>query len=333
MVDPLEIIQNFINYIETNEGLSTSTGDKYMGYLVRLNQYCIDNDLQLLRLDTERAEHFTGLHLHELGLAPRSRKAVVSCVRKFYAWCFKKGLIDEDPARELTQPKAGRRIGNKIELDNMEKLIMAPGLDTFLGLRDTAIISVLSGCGLRASGLVSLNESSLIFVKEKEREKLYLKLIEKEDKQRIVPAPNEVWALIRAYLGHPELNEFDRSLEDGDKVLFVKTRDRTIPLNEFHGDNTRLKRKAINNLINKYGALTGIPSDQLGPHAMRHLYGTELTEDNVDVAVRQELMGHEDIKSQAIYNHMAMRKLRKEVDRANPLSKINTPVTDLIKEL
>ncbi len=333
MADSIEIIQNFINYIETSEGLASSTGDKYMGYLLRLDEYCQDNDDQLLQLDRETIEHFTGLHLHELGLAPRSRKAVVSCVRKFYTWCYTNGLISEDNARDLKQPKAGRRIGNKIELDSMEKLIMAPGIDTFLGLRDTAMLSVLSGCGLRASALVNLNESSLIFIKENGRERLYIKVIAKGDKERIVPAPDDVWALVRAYLGHTELNEFDRSLEDGDKVLFVKTRDRTIPLNEFNGANLRLKRKAINNMINKYGELAGIPSNQLGPHAMRHLYGTELTEGDVDVVARQVLMGHEDVKSQAIYNHMALRKLRKEVDRANPLSKIRTPVTELVKEL
>ena len=38
-------------------------------------------------------------------------------------------------------------------------------------------------------------------------------------------------------------------------------------------------------------------------------------------------------KSTAIYDHMAMRKLTREADRANPLAKIKTPVTDLLKKL
>ena len=63
------------------------------------------------------------------------------------------------------------------------------------------------------------------------------------------------------------------------------------------------------------------------------MYGTELAEADVDLLMRQALMGHEDPKSTAIYTRLAMRKLALIVDEANPLRHITTPVSELLREL
>lgn len=334
MADSLKIIDDFCIYIETSEGLSLETSRKYRGYIEKLLVYCEGRELNYLQVDADQLEDFTGLYLHELGLKPLSRKAVVSCVRKFYWWLAKKKVTESNPAASLPQPKAGRRIPNKLELENFQKLIMQPGLDDFKAVRDTTIIAVLGGCGLRVSGLVNINVSDLIFTHDKNgNEELVIKVKEKGEKERLIPAPPDVWALIRAYLGHDGLKEYDRSLDDGDQVLFVKMNDRTIKPHEFHGENVRISRKGVYKMIIKHGEDAGIPSHELGPHAMRHLFGTELTESDVDPVIRQALMGHEDTKSQAIYNHMAMKKLRKDSERGNPLGKIVSPVSELLKQI
>ncbi|MDD4927498.1 MAG: tyrosine-type recombinase/integrase [Methylotenera sp.] len=66
---------------------------------------------------------------------------------------------------------------------------------------------------------------------------------------------------------------------------------------------------------------------------MRHLFGTELVESDVGMLSAQKLLGHADPKSTELYTHLAMRKLTGDIDKANPLGKINTPVTDLLKQL
>ena len=117
----------------------------------------------------------------------------------------------------------------------------------------------------------------------------------------------------------------------GDQVLFVSTRNRTVPPHEYHGERRRLRRQAVVAMVKRHGK--GIPEEQLHPHALRHLYGTELREDDVDLITRQRLMGHADPKTTAIYDHLAMRKVTRDVDRANPLAKIRTPASDLLKQL
>ena len=82
-------------------------------------------------------------------------------------------------------------------------------------------------------------------------------------------------------------------LPNGDKVLFVSTMNRTVTPDQYHGERRRLNRRAVLQMMKKYGKRAGIPEDQVHPHAMRHLFGTELAEDGVDIIARQRLLGQE----------------------------------------
>jgi site-specific recombinase XerD len=52
------------------------------------------------------------------------------------------------------------------------------------------------------------------------------------------------------------------------------------------------------------------------PHALRHSFGTSLAEAGVDLAVIQELMGHDHVDSSAVYVHLAPAHLRAAYDAA-----------------
>jgi len=329
-----QLFADFESFLEHNEGRSPRTSSKYIGYLRKLQAWLEEKNLSLEQVTTDQLEEFTGIYMHHQGLRPRSRRAVVSGVKKFYGWLRRKKIITVDPAKELLSPYAGRSLPVPMDLHHAESLMMAPGMKSFLGRRDTAIISLMIGCGLRVSGVIGLNESNLVFYPdERKRERLAVRVMEKGKKERIVPAPDECWALLRAYLGDPELDEIDRSLPNGDQVLFVSVGNRNVPPDKYHGEARRLKRGAVWDLIRKHGKHAGIPKHQLHPHALRHTFGTEMAEAGIDILERQALMGHADASSTEIYTHMAQRKLRSAIDKGNPLRRINTPVTELLKSL
>jgi site-specific recombinase XerD len=326
------LITDWQSWLRHNKGRAETTTTKYGQYLQRLQSFL--DGKPLLEASPQELEHFVGLHTHKQGLSPRSRRALVAAVRGFYAWAAGPGRrTHRNPAKAVEYPNAGRRLPVAMGLDNAERLLMQPDISTFIGVRDAAMLSVLIGCGVRVSGLVGMNESGLLFYRDGDVERLAIKVREKGGKERIVPAPVETRLLIRAYLGHAELEDIDRSLQDGDQVLWVSTRNRTVPEDRYHGEARRINRRTINDIILHYGEAAGIPKAQCHPHALRHLYGAELAEEDVDLLKRQALLGHEDPKTTEIYTHMAMRQLAKEVDRANPLRKIRTPVTDLARAL
>jgi integrase/recombinase XerD len=327
-------VRAWLEYKRHNQGLSKATIAKYDQYLYRLETFLSERGLDHLSVTTEALVEFCGIYAFKQGMAPRSRVAITSAVRGFFAWMTKFGLRREDPAAIIEYPKAGRRLPRFPTLVQAEKLLMEPDLDTLMGIRDAAIIATLMGCGLRLSGLCGLNESALIYYEDEHgRERLQIRVVEKGRKERIVPAPEEVRLFVRAYLGHPDLAAIDRTLPGGDRVLFVSLNNRWVQAHEYFGEARRLAPRSVQDMIEMYGRRARLPREICHPHALRHLYGTELAEEDTHILDMQVLLGHNKPASSAIYTHVAMRKLRTAVDKGNPLGKMRTAVTGLAKQL
>ncbi len=330
-----DLILEYLGWFEHNKGRAVSSVNKYIVYLrnlaVWLNR---THGRQLLQATRQDLEEFTGLEAHRNGMSPRSRRPLVAAIRGFYKWAIDQWYIQQNPAAALPYPTSGRRLPKPMGLKHAERLIMQPDLNEFIGVRDAAILSVFIGCGLRLGGLALLNQSNLVFLPDDDGvEWLVIRVIEKGDKERLIPAPHETRLLVRAYLGHPELKTIDRTLPDGDQVLWVSVNNRKVPEYDYNGEHRRLAERSISDMVVKHGTAAGIPRQECHPHALRHLYGTELTEGNVQQRKVQVLLGHSDMKSTAIYQHVAVRSLMKEVQRANPLAKMRTPVTGLANHL
>lgn len=323
-------VETWLERKQLNEGRSALTVSKYRGYLTRLHDYlATEQSVELLQADTEMLLDFSGLFMHRQGLSPRSRRALVASIRGFYAWANKQGLINGDPAKNLDYPKAGRPLPDVAQLQTLERLMMAPDINTLKGIRDCAMLAMLAGCGLRRAGLCSLNESNLIWTTLEEKKRLLVRVTEKGDKERVIPAPGEVFLLLRAYLGHPDLAPIDRTLEDGDRVLFISLNNQRITPDKYHGEARRISPKSVDDMIKHYGRQLDLPAKELHAHAFRHAFGTQLAEDGVSLREIQDLLGHQDPKSTEIYTRLATQRLARTVDKSNPLAKIRTPVKGL----
>lgn len=328
-------IDAYMTHLEAARGRQARTVEAYRLALARLAEFMEGRSI-LTASDLE-LEAFAGLWLHKRGVVARSRKPYVSAVRGFFSWARRRGLVQHDPAAELAHPKTAKPLPHALSLDNAERLMWAPDLSTFAGLRDATMMAMLLGCGLRVSGLVGLNEGDLSTVQIDGKPRMLVRTTEKGQKERLVPMPREAEMLMRVYLEHEELQQYDRDVTTAkgrpDRVLFVNTNNRTVPAHEYRGEAVRLGRRSVWRAIQDYGQKLGIPAQQLHPHAFRHLFGTELAEDDVDLITRADLMGHSDPKSTAIYTSLSMRRKAKVVDASAPIAKIKSPVSELIKRL
>lgn len=344
-VSPPEI-DAWKTHLEVSLGRSPLTAQKYSQYLLRLADWLAKppKEPQLRPVSGAKsmleATHadllvFSGIWAHKQGLSAQARQPMVSALKSFYAWAVSAGHMVESPAARIEPPKAGKSLPKAASLEWAQKLMGAPQVDTFRGLRDALIFALLIGCGMRVSGLCGLNESSLRWsLDEKGFERLSLLIREKGGRERLVPAPPEVAMLIRAYLAHPDLQAIDRTLPNADQVLLVATvpNGRTPP-QDWHGERRRITRRSIVDLLRKYARIARIDPALAHPHALRHLYGTELAEHDVDVIQRGALLGHADPRTTEIYTHLAQRKLRQAVDKANPLQKLRAPLLDSLRAL
>ena len=323
-------IDRWLKYKQFNQNRAGNTIVRYRGYLKSLADYLPDD---LLNATTEQIETYTGLHLHKEGFAGVSRHVAVAAIRGFYDYLLTHGVIQVNPAKSLPYPKKSLKLPVSFGLENAEAILMMPDISTFIGLRDMCMMAVLIGCGLRVSGLCSLNESSLVWFRHDDLDRLSLKVIEKGDKERMVPVPLEATLLLQAYLGHNELAAIDRQLADFDRVLFITTQNRIVPNYDYIGESRRMTPRSVDKIIKKYAAQAGVPVTHAHAHAMRHLAGAEMAEASMTSFEIQAMLGHASPTTTAKYLHLANRKLTTLGDKSNPLGKITTPVTGLRKEI
>lgn len=335
-----QAIDAWLEWLEGSKGRSKRTVEAYGLAVRRLREYLALDGVALLDVDAVQLEVFTGLHLHKAGVVARSRAPYVSALRGFFAFAHERRMVSRNPAAKLEQPKTGNPLPRTISLANAERLMWAPDMGTFIGIRDAAMLAILIGCGPRVSGVVGLNEGSLRPMQIGSDQRLAVVFKEKGSKSRMVPLPKEAEMLLRVYLGHEELQAIDRDImvKEGqgthpDRVLFVSVRSTRLTPDQHRGEKRRLTRKAVHDMVQRYGRRLGIPEEELHPHAFRHLFGTELTEDDVSLASTQDLMGHVDPKSTSVYIQLAQRRKAAVIDKAAPLAKMRTPVSDLLKRL
>lgn len=329
------LVDAWLQHLEMSRGRRPRTIETYGLALARLLEFMAGKPLA--EAEAIELETFGGLWLHKRGVVARSRKPYISAVRMFYAWAVASGRMKRNCAAQLEHPKTGRPLPHALSLASAEKLMWAPDLNTFGGIRDAAMLALLMGCGLRVSGLTSLNEGALRNSEVGGKVRLVLNVVEKGEKERMLPVPKEAEMLLRIYLDHEGLQGVDRDVLDAkgraDKVLFVNRRNSRVPVHEHRGEAVRFGRKAVWKMIQHYGQKAGVPEKERHPHAFRHLFGTELAEDEVDLIMRQQLLGHTDPKSTAIYDEMSMRRKTRVMDRSGPLGKMKTPVSEVLKRL
>lgn len=323
-------LEAWLEFNQHNRGHAGTTLGSYRAAVRLWAEWCASQRVQMTRATPDQVQRWTGIELHKRGLSSATRRVFVSALRGWYRWLLARRVIPANPCEGLPYPKLGRSLPVPMPVADAEKLLAGCDLDTFAGVRDIAMLAVLLGCGPRVSGLTAMNEGDLLWtVSEQGFEELTIRLREKGAHERYVPAPEETRLLVRAYLGHPELEEIDRRLPDGDQVLWCNQHNSHTLGPDHRGEARRLTAWSVWQMIKRRGETAGIEARYLHPHAFRHLYGQELAEGDVALLTAQRLMGHTDPKSTAIYSHIAFRKLRKAAQEANPMRRIKSPASGL----
>ncbi len=327
------LIDDYLTYFEHTLGRSAGSVDNYGRHLRRLADYLKSQNLTLKKVQAQQLEAFTGIEAHNTGFTVNGRRPIVAALRSFYGWCKKYGHTETNPAEYLPYPRPVQNLPVPISPRNAEKLLNSIPLDNFRDIRDAAIIALFLASGLRLSGLRNLNQSNLFEMEVDGKDRLFIRVIEKRKKERIVPVPDVMRLFVIVYLNQPEYQQAPVTTEAGEKVLFINTRNNRIPTHEYYEERRRLSVRYIEKMMHKHGAAAGIPPDQLRPHAIRHLYGTELAEDGVDLHRIQLLLGHADLRTTTQYIHLAQRELFRIVNESSPLAKIDTTMHQLQKQL
>jgi site-specific recombinase XerD len=181
-------------------------------------------------------------------------------------------------------------------------------------LRDRAILEVLYGCGLRATELCTLQLANVNL------EDRIMRVTGKGNKTRLVPIGRKACEAIQNYIEHerPRLIAATKPQWGRDHYVPVPAKPRPqLFLSRRRGKTLTYVR--IWQLVKELARLAGFDK-RIYPHLFRHSFATHLLENDCDLRVIQELLGHADITTTAIYTHLDMRKLKEVHKRCHPRS-------------
>ena len=286
----------YLDYLTVERGLAANTRASYSADLLKFLSYLKDREVH--DWSQVRFADIMGFlsRTQEQGLAPGSRARLLSALRGFFKFMVRDSHLKESPAANLTSPRLRRHLPAVLSVREVERLLAQPNPDLPLGQRDTAMLEVLYGTGLRVSELTALTLGRV------NMEVGFLLVTGKGSKERIVPMGEAATEAVRQYIleSRPRLLKGKVS-----EILFVTNR------------GSGMTRQGFWKLLKKYAREAEIQK-VLSPHTLRHSFATHLLERGADLRSVQMMLGHADISTTQIYTHVARDRLRKVHQKYHP---------------
>ena len=221
----------------------------------------------------------------------------LSTLKNFFKWLARYDILRNTALYVIRTPRRAKVLPKALEVNDTFNVIdEAQNLasNSWQGLRDTAIFTLLYGCGLRISEALSLNVGDI-------GNNDFLRIKGKGNKERIVPLLPVVVENINKYLA-----ECPYQPKQGEPLFLGARGDRLVP-------------RIIQRQMQKIRAYLGLP-DNLTPHALRHSFATHLLAEGTDLRSIQELLGHASLTTTQRYTDVQIETLKKEYDKAGLLS-------------
>jgi len=233
-------------------------------------------------------------HRRNDGLSPRGVQRALSAIRGFFRYLTREDILENAAAFALKAPRAKKSLPRPLSEDDTRRAIAEAGENevAWIGLRDTALLMLLYGAGLRISEALSLKRGDVPLG-------AVLTILGKGKKQRVVPVLAAVREAIARYAkAVPFAGE-------AASPLFLSRRGRAMSAREAQA------------LMQNLRGRLGLP-ERATPHALRHSFATHLLANGGDLRIVQELLGHASLSTTQVYTELDTAKLSEVYAKAHP---------------
>lgn len=234
-------------------------------------------------------------HERGRGLAARSLARALSAVKSFSRFMADRDNVDPVAILSARAPRFQAKLPRPLEVADAKAVLAnveLQSLEPWVAARDTAVVTLLYGCGLRISEALGLTGAASPLPE-------VLRITGKGGKERIVPVLPQARAAVAAYA---KLSPFDLT---HDQPLFRGARGGAL--------NPRLVQK----VMEQTRMQLGLPATAT-PHALRHSFATHLLNAGGDLRTIQELLGHASLSTTQAYTAVDAARLMEVYDRAHP---------------
>ncbi len=309
-------IASFLGYLSGERRASAHTVAAYRRDLQQLLDYAREHrcgPAELADVDRPLLRAWLAQLSQTRTGATMARK--LATIRAFFVFLERRGVLESSPAALLVSPKLRRKLPAFLSVDAAAQVIDAPqaagravsprATEAAL-LRDSVLLELLYGSGLRVSELVGLDLGDVWLEAEQ------LRVFGKGSKERIVPLGSVAKQALVRYLARRHELCHPKTGECHPRALLLGAR------------GQRLGARRVQVLVQRYGA-AGAARPDLHPHALRHTCATHMLDGGADLRAIQQMLGHKSISTTQRYTHVSLEQLLRTYDRAHPLARARPP--------
>jgi integrase/recombinase XerD len=231
-------------------------------------------------------------------LATNTQLARLGCIRRFFAWLCRDGVLPANPASDLDLPrKQARALPRCLAPDEIERLFAMPDTSSPFGLRDRCILELFYSCGVRRTEMTRLDLGDY-----DPHARTLLVRRGKNGKSRLLPVGGHAAAWLDRYLA--EARPLIAFLP-AESALFLSGYG--TPFSPVYLGNwvaTQMKKAGVR----KGGAC----------HLFRHSCATDMHRGGADIRHVQEMLGHARLDTTQIYTHVSITALQEVHTRCHP---------------
>lgn len=281
-----EAIDSFLQHIKRS-GASAHTVTNYAVDLAQFSEYL--EGQEMVYLEELEIGHVRGFvrSLSGYGFSPSSVNRKLSAVKSLTKHFKKEGIIERDPSSRVKGPSLSEKLPKIVSVKEAFKMIDV-AYDSDQGLRNGTLLEIIYGCGLRVAEVVALRW------KDVEIEKKWLRVMNKESEERVVPFGSMAQKALKGL----------KADSPGEYFVFPGKRGGTLTVRTVH--------RVVVDAASRSGLI------EVNPRSLRHSFAAHLLEGGASLRVVQELLGHEHLTTTQRYLRITTQRLRSSYESAHP---------------
>ena len=284
-----QLLDDFTGYLRTEQGVSPGWAREVVGWVEGfVAELAVHADGQVVWDGVDAAAVNRYVSRRGQGYSLSSRRHLVSSMRGLLDWAFLTGRVNRSVSAGILAPAtpAAPALPRALSSVQVQALITAADAGTPAGLRDRAIVVLISRLGLRAGEVATLGLDDLNWHAGT------LMVHGKGGRILTLPIPTDVGQALVDYL------RGGRAATAADRAVFTRLRP---PL-------VALSRQGISNVIAHLAAVAGMGT--VHAHALRHTAATAVLAAGGSLVEARELLGHARTDTTMVYARTDLVALR-----------------------
>ena len=297
-----ELVERYLEHVRVGKRLAQRTVELYALDLQKLAACAGQASVALDQVSTTHIRRWVA-QMHGAGRSGRGIALILSGWRGFYTWLGREGLVASNPVQDVRAPRAPKPLPKALGVDEAVQLAdhAAVDADPWLEARDSAIVELLYGCGLRVGELVGLDARANAAARGWiDLQDAQAHVLGKGGKRRSVPVGRKALEALARWLPLR-----DAGTPAAQPALFTGR----------YG--TRLTPQAVWQRLKRRSLLAGLATP-VHPHMLRHSFASHLLQSSGDLRAVQELLGHANITTTQVYTRLDFQHLARVYDAAHP---------------